>query len=135
MNVRGIAIGVLALMLAGCETTGVARNAVEARWNGQQAGSFFAKFGPPANDMPASGGSTVYSWRGGYKARVIPAVYEDLGGGKKGKLLRAARTEYARCELQLTVSPDYVIRSIRTLVDKPGIDGGKTYCEELLGGA
>ena len=133
MNFRVITMASLTLALAGCTTTGVSRNAIEARWNGQQAGAFFAKFGPPTNDTSA-GGSTIYTWRGGYKTRVVPAEYEDLGDGKKGKFLKSARTEYLRCEMQLTVSSDYVIRSIRTVIDKPGVGGAKSYCEEFLTG-
>lgn len=129
MNFRVITMAGLALALAGCTTTGAAKNPIEARWNGQQAGAFFAKFGPPATDTE-TGGSTLYIWRGGYKNRTVPAVYEDLGNGKKGKLVTPARTEYLRCEVQLTVSPDYTIRGIRTVVDKR--TGGKSYCEEFL---
>lgn len=129
MNFRVITMAGLALALAGCTTTGAAKNPIEARWNGQQAGAFFAKFGPPATDTE-TGGSTLYTWRGGYKNRTVPAVYEDLGNGKKGKLVTPARTEYLRCEVQLTVSPDYTIRGIRTVVDKR--TGGKSYCEEFL---
>ncbi|MGF0536962.1 hypothetical protein ACQQ2Q_03135 [Agrobacterium sp. ES01] len=131
MNFRATVTTGLILALAGCTTTGVPRNDVEARWNGQQAGAFFAKFGPPISDT-AAGGSTLYTWRGGYQTRTIPAVYETING-KKGKMLHSARTEYVRCEAQLTVSPDYVIRSVRLVVDKPGIDGGPSYCEEFLG--
>ncbi|KQW31318.1 hypothetical protein ASE36_03380 [Rhizobium sp. Root274] len=124
-------VAAFGLAAAGCTTTGVAKNLVEARWNGQQAGAFFARFGPPVSDA-AAGNSTLYTWRGGNRTRVIPATYEDLGGGKKGKLLTPARTQYLRCEVQLTVSSDYVIRSIRTVVDRPGVDGGSSYCAEFL---
>ncbi|MHA7970126.1 hypothetical protein [Rhizobium sp. CAU 1783] len=129
MNFRVITMAGLALALAGCTTTGGAKGPIEARWNGQQAGAFFAKFGPPAGDTEA-GGATLYTWRGGYKSRAVPAVYEDLGDGKKGKLLKQARTEYLRCEVQLTVSPDYTIRSIRTVVDRQ--TDGRSYCAEFL---
>lgn len=124
-------VAAFGLAAAGCTTTGSPKSDVEARWNGQQAGAFFAKFGPPISDT-ASGNSTLYTWRGGNKTRVIPATYEDLGNGKKGKLLTQARTQYLRCEVQLTVSSDYVIRSIRTVVDRPGVDGAKSYCAEFL---
>ncbi|MDH4442633.1 MAG: hypothetical protein QE284_19880 [Rhizobium sp.] len=124
-------VAALGLTAAGCTTTGAPKGDVEARWNGQQAGAFFAKFGPPVSDA-ASGASTLYTWRGANKTRVIPATYEDLGNGKKGKLLTQARTQYLRCEVQLTVSSDYVIRSIRTVVDRPGVNGGKSYCAEFL---
>jgi len=137
MNLRGMikagaTLG-LAVALAGCTTTGVAKNDVETRWNGQQAGMFFAKFGPPVGDA-AAGRSTIYTWRGGHKTRVVPAVYEQVDG-KKGNIISKARTEYLRCEVQLTVSPDYIIRSVRTVVDRPGVNGGQSYCEEFLGGA
>lgn len=134
MNFRMLTLASLGLALAGCTTTGPASNATEARWNGQPAGAFFAKFGPPINDSNV-GGATVYTWRGGYKTRTVAATYEELPNGKKGKMLTRARTEYLRCEVQLTVSPDYNIRSIRTVIDKPGQAGGPSYCEEFLGGA
>ena len=124
-------VAAMGLAAASCTTTSVPKNEVEARWNGQQAGAFFARFGPPVADT-AAGTSTLYTWRGGNKTRVIPATYEDLGNGRKGKLLTQARTQYLRCEVQLTVSSDYVIRSIRTVVDRPGINGGKSYCAEFL---
>jgi hypothetical protein len=125
-------IAALCLTAAGCTTTGgMPKNEIEARWNGQPAGAFFAKFGPPVSDA-ASGSSTLYTWRGGNKTRVVPATYEDLGNGKRGKLLTRARTEYLRCEVQLTVSSDYVIRGVRTVVDRPVTNGGKSYCAEFL---
>lgn len=125
-------IAALCLAAAGCTTVGGApTNEIEARWNGQQAGAFFAKFGPPVSDA-ASGTATLYTWRGGFKTRVVPATYEDLGDGKRGKMLTRARTEYLRCEVQLTVSSDYIIRSVRTVVDRPGTNGGKSYCAEFL---
>ncbi|MBC2772809.1 hypothetical protein H6M51_08045 [Rhizobium sp. AQ_MP] len=131
-STRNGLIAALCLAVAGCTTVGGApKNEIEARWNGQQAGAFFAKFGPPAADV-ASGTSTLYTWRGGYKTRVVPATYEDLGDGKRGKMLTRARTEYLRCEVQLTVSSDYVIRGVRTVVDRPGTQGGKSYCAEFL---
>ena len=74
MNFRMMTAAGLALVLAGCTTVGPARNAVEARWNGQPAGTFFAQFGPPVSDVE-SGDSTVYSWKGGYKTLRIPAEY------------------------------------------------------------
>lgn len=126
------ALAALSIALAGCTTTGgVPKNEIETRWNGQQAGAFFAKFGPPVSDA-AAGTSTLYTWRGGYNTRVVPATYEDLGDGKRGKLLTRARTEYLRCEVQLTVSSDYIIRGVRTVVDRPGTQGGKSYCAEFL---
>ncbi|MBP1850260.1 hypothetical protein [Rhizobium halophytocola] len=121
----------LMLAAAGCTTTSGTRNAVEARWNGQSAGAFFAEFGAPSSDTPA-GGTTLYSWRGGHKTRTIAATYETLPNGKRGKRLTPARVEYMNCAVQLSVSPDYTIRSVRIVVDKPG-QNGKTYCEELLG--
>lgn len=134
MNIRIITLAGLALTLAGCTTASVvAPNAIEKRWNGQPAGAFFAKFGPPVTDQTI-GASTLYSWRGGYKTRTVPAKYAESKGGKKGALLSPARTEYLRCEVQLTVSQDYVIRSVRTIVDKPGLNGAPSYCEEFLGG-
>ena len=133
MNIRIITLAGLALALGSCTTAPVGGkpNALETRWNGQQAGIFFAKFGPPVSDQ-TTGASTIYTWRGGYKNRTVAAKYADAKGGKKGALLSPARTEYLRCEVQLTVSPDYVIRSVRPIVDKPGMNGGPSYCEEFL---
>ncbi|MBP2235359.1 hypothetical protein J2Z31_001851 [Sinorhizobium kostiense] len=123
----------LALVIAGCTTTtGVARNAVEKRWLGQSAGPFFAQFGPPLSDVE-SGSETVYSWKGGYKSRKIPAQYEMSANGKRGKRISAARTEYLSCAVQLTVSSDYVIRSIRIVGDRKR-ESGPSWCEEFLGG-
>jgi hypothetical protein len=34
--------------------------------------------------------------------------------------------------VQLTVSSDYIIRGVRTVVDRPGTNGGKSYCAEFL---
>ncbi|ASY68041.1 hypothetical protein N181_06030 [Sinorhizobium fredii USDA 205] len=134
MNFRMMTAAGLVLVLAGCTTTtGVARNAVEKRWLGQPAGTFFAQFGPPLSDVE-TGGDTVYSWKGGYKTRRIPAEYEKTADGKRGKRISAARTEYLSCAVQLTVSSDYVIRSIRIAGDRKR-PTGPSWCEEFLGGA
>ena len=131
MNTRIITLAGLALALGGCTTSTIALNPIESRWNGQQAGTFFAKFGPPTADQQI-GASTIYTWRGGYKTRTVPAKYSGGEGTKKGKLVSPARTEYLRCEVQLTVSPEYVIRSVRTIIDKPGLNGAPSYCAEFL---
>lgn len=134
MNFRMMTAAGLLLALAGCTTTtGVARNAVESRWLGQPAGTFFAQFGPPISDVEA-GSDTVYSWKGGYKTRKVPAEYEKTADGKRGKRISPARTEYLSCSVQLTVSSDYVIRSIRLVGDRKR-PNGPSWCEEFLGGA
>ncbi len=132
MNIRIITLAGLALVLSGCTTATISKpNAIETRWNGQQAGAFFAKFGAPMADQQ-TGASTIYTWRGGYRTRTVAAKYAEGSKGKKGALISPARTEYLRCEVQLTVSPDYVIRSVRTIIDKPGQNGAPSYCEEFL---
>ncbi|WP_307233235.1 hypothetical protein [Pararhizobium capsulatum] len=133
MNFRMITMAGLALTLAGCTTVGPARNAVEARWNGQPAGTFFAQFGPPVSDVE-SGDATVYSWKGGYKTRRIPAEYAKGPDGKRGKRISPARTEYLSCSVQLTVSSDYVIRSIHVAGDHRSAEG-PSWCEQFLGDA
>ncbi|OLP61565.1 hypothetical protein BJF93_08065 [Xaviernesmea oryzae] len=117
---RLIALSALALTLASCATAEsgpvsvVRTNAVEARWKGQSAGPFFAQFGPPASDVE-SGDQTLYTWRGGRR--------DNLGNGKRGP--------WQSCSVQLTVSSDYTIRSVRILGDRP-TSKGRTVCEDLL---
>lgn len=127
MNFKIMLTAGLALALAGCTTTGQMpsiskKNAVETRWEGKPAGQFFAKFGPPINDVQ-SGSSTLYTWRGGYKTRKVASE-----GNKK-----ATRTQYLSCQVDLTVSSDYVIQGVKIVADRQ-LDGGKTWCEEFLGG-
>lgn len=132
MNFRLMTVAGLALALAGCTTVGPARNAVESRWNGQPAGTFFAKFGPPISDVQ-NGDKTVYSWKGGYKKRTIPAQYAEGENGKKGKKIASARTEFLSCSVQLNVSADYVIRSVQVLGDRKS-STGPSWCDEFLAG-
>lgn len=132
MNFRLMTVAGLALALAGCTITGPARNAVESRWNGQPAGTFFAQFGPPQSDVE-SGDMTVYSWRGGYKKRTVPAQYAEGKDGKKGKKIASARTEFLSCSVQLTVSSDYVIRSVHVVGDRK-TSTGPSWCDEFLAG-
>ncbi len=130
MNFRLMTVAGLALALAGCTTVGPARNAVEARWKGQPAGVFFAAFGPPQSDV-SSGDMTVYSWKGGYKKRTIPAQFAEGENGKKGKKIASARTEFLSCSVQLNVSSDYVIRSIQVLGNVKK-SSGPSWCDEYL---
>ncbi len=133
MKLRMLMTAGLVLALAGCTTTGgMARNPIEARWNGQQAGSFFAKFGPPVADAQV-GANSIYTWRGGYKTARIPAKYAEGTDGKKGKQIAPARTARLRCEAKLTVDSGYVIRKIETVADRPG-EKSASYCTELLVG-
>ncbi|MCM2294456.1 hypothetical protein NAC44_19195 [Allorhizobium sp. BGMRC 0089] len=130
----------LLLALAGCATTGsdgqaakvVApkRDALADRWVGQPAGRFFAQYGPPYNDQDNGSGRT-YDWRGAYKTRMTGEKYEKLANGKRGKLLSPGRKQYLHCELQVTVSSDYVIRKITTVYDMP-LGNGQTWCEQAL---
>jgi hypothetical protein len=133
MNFRSLLIAGLALAVAGCTTTAsLSGDPLSKRWVGTEAGKFFAAYGPPVSDEE-SGSSTTYVWRGGYRTRHIPARYE--GEGKKRKLIARARSEYLVCQVKLVVGSDYMIRSIATTVDKPGTDGGPTWCEQSLDAA
>ena len=52
---------------------------------------------------------------------------------KKGKKTASARTEFLSCSVQLSVSSDYVIRSIKVLGDVKK-SSGPSWCEEFLVG-
>ncbi len=91
----------------------------------QAAGGFFAAYGPPVSDVE-SGSSTVYSWKGGYKTRRIPAEYAKTTDGKRGKQTAPARTVYLSCSVQITTDADYIIRSIRILGDRKTDSGRAT---------
>jgi hypothetical protein len=103
-----------AIALSACTTTGAPANPIEARWVGQSAGKFFAKYSPPISDTP-SGSVTLYNWRGGYKR-----IKQQNG-----------RTASVSCAAQLTVDANYNIRDIRITADRAGANG-PSYCEELL---
>jgi hypothetical protein len=133
MNFRTLLIAGMALTVAGCTTSAsLSKDSLSARWVGTEAGKFFAAYGPPVSDE-ASGSTTTYVWKGGYKTRRIPAQYK--GEGKDKKRIAPARSQYLVCQVRLTVGDDYRIKSITKIVDKPGVDGGPTWCEEFLDAA
>lgn len=119
----------LGIGLAGCSTVSLKNDPLSARWVGQEAGKFFAAYGPPASDD----GGTTYVWRGGFKTARIPAQYS--GEGKDRKVVAKARTTYLVCQVRLTVGDDYRIRAIDTMADRPDPDGGKSWCERTLDAA
>ncbi|MDS7596406.1 hypothetical protein [Agrobacterium tumefaciens] len=136
MYFRSITLAGLAIALSACTTsTGsgpsfTQKSPVESRWVGQSAGVFFAKFGPPLSDTEA-GSATIYNWRGGYKKATVPAKFEEGKDGKRGRQISPARTAYLSCTVQLNVSSDYRITSVRTVSDRPGVNG-PSYCAEFL---
>jgi hypothetical protein len=124
---------VLGLAVAGCSTVAaVSGDPLSARWVGQEAGKFFAAYGPPVSDEEGAS-STTYVWRGGYRTRKEAAQYK--GEGKDKKIVARARTAYLVCQVKLVVGADYRIKSINATVDKPGRDGGPTWCEQTLDAA
>ena len=137
MLFRSITLAGLAIALSACTTSEgssvpsfTQKSPVETRWVGQSAGIFFAKFGPPLSDTE-SGSSTVYNWRGGYKKATIPARFEEGKDGKKGRQISPARTASLSCTVQLVVYSNYTITSVRTVSDRPGVNG-PSYCAEFL---
>ena len=133
MNFRTLLIAGMAMTIAGCTTTAsLSGDPLSARWVGTEAGKFFAAYGPPASDEE-SGSSTTYIWRGGYKTRRTQAEYS--GEGKGRKLVAKARKEYLVCQVRLNVGSDYMIKSITKIIDKPGVDGGPSWCEQTLDAA
>ena len=134
---RSVTLAAFAIALSACTTsTGgstpsfTQKSPVETRWVGQSAGIFFAKFGPPLSDTE-TGSSTVYNWRGGYRKATIPARFEEGKDGKKGRQISPTRTASLSCTVQLVVSSDYKITAVRTVSDRPGING-PSYCAEFL---
>ena len=129
MKLRTVLTICFGLVLAGCSTVSISNDPLSARWVGQEAGKFFAAYGPPASDEEGPS-STTYVWRGGYKRARMPAQYS--GEGKDRKLVSKARTVYLVCQVRLVVGDDYRIRSITTMVDRPDPDGGASWCERTL---
>jgi len=131
MRLRIALLAGLSIALSACTTTPsiATKSPVETRWVGQSAGIFFAKFGPPLSDV-SNGSSTTYTWRGGYKKAKIPAKYEEKDG-KRGRQISPARSASLSCTVQLTVDSSYKISSIRTVSDRPGVNG-PSYCAEFL---
>lgn len=107
MRFRLAILSVVAVALSACTTASVPANPLQARWNGKGADVFFAAYGPPISDRPGSGGTTFYSWRGGFT------------GGKS-------------CTVELTVNKAYTITSIRAVSDRVDPKGGPTHCEKTL---
>ncbi|MDF1609038.1 hypothetical protein PZ897_12705 [Hoeflea sp. YIM 152468] len=110
MRIRPLLLPILAVVLSACTTASVASNPIEARWNGKSAGDFFAAFGPQVSDTSGPGGTTLYTWRGGF------------GSGRP-------------CTVQLTVGKDYTIRSIQAVSDRRDPKGGPSHCEKTLDAA
>lgn len=107
---RNSMLAMLTLALAGCTTASAPKNALETRWVGKSAGTFFAAYGPPLTDI-AAGSSTKYTWRGGF---------------------RGARV----CAVELVVGSDYAIQTIRATRDHAGKKAGQpSHCEETLDAA
>ena len=132
MKFRTVLTTALGLALAGCSSVSLKGDPLSARWVGQEAGKFFAAYGPPASDEDG-GATTTYVWRGGYKTARIPAQYS--GEGKDKKLVSKARTAYLVCQVKLIVGEDYRIRSITPMVDRPDPDGGASWCQRTLDAA
>lgn len=129
MKFRTLLLTALGLALAGCSTVSMSNDPLSARWAGQEAGKFFAAYGPPASDE-AGASSTTYIWRGGFKTARVAAQYS--GEGKDKKLVSKARTVYLVCQVKLIVGEDYRINSITAMVDRPDPDGGASWCERTL---
>lgn len=129
LNITAASLLGVGLALALALSPAHATSKLKARWVGEEAGKFFAAYGPPTSDM-SDGSKTVYGWRGGYSSRKIAAVKD-----KKGKVVTRARTERLVCQVKLTVDKKYHIAKIEVLVDKPGINGGPTWCEQFLDAA
>lgn len=132
MKLRTMTAAGLAIALAGCTTISSSGSPIESRWVGKSAGPFFAAYGPPISDRE-EGSTTIYTWRGGYKTVRTPAKYAEGADGKRGKQISGPRTQYLRCQVELTASSDYTIRSIRTVADIPG-ENSASYCAEFLAG-
>jgi hypothetical protein len=107
MRFRFAILATIAAALSACTTASTPSNPLQARWNGKQAGTFFAAYGPPISDRAGSGGATLYTWRGGF-------------------------TRGRSCTVELTVSEDYKITTIRAVTDRVDPKGGPSHCERTL---
>ena len=133
MKLRLALLSTMAMAIASCTTTaGLSGDPLSKRWVGTEAGKFFAAYGPPQTDEE-TGSSTTYVWKGGYRTRKVEAEYKGEGDNKK--MVKRAGTRYLSCSVRLVVGSDYMIKSITKIVDKPGVNGGPTWCEEVLDAA
>lgn len=61
--------------LSSCTTTEQASSAMQSRWLGQSADTFFTQNGPPASSYTLANGNVIHTWRGGETTRHVPARY------------------------------------------------------------
>jgi hypothetical protein len=87
------AIALGALTLAACTTTEEANVAMQSRWIGQPADSFFTFYGPPASSFPLSDGGEIFTWVGGETTRHIPAQYSTPASRKDDDFGKVTKTK------------------------------------------
>jgi len=80
----------LAMGVAGCATTEEANKAIQSKWIGQPADSFFTYYGPPASSFPLNDGGTIYTWVGGETTRHVPAQYQTTQPNDANKFTRSS---------------------------------------------
>lgn len=107
MKFRLAILSIVAVGLTACTTAAVPSNPLQERWNSKSAGAFFAAFGPQVSDTAGPGGTTLYTWRGGF------------GSGRP-------------CVVQLAVNKDYTIKTISAVSDRVDPKGGPSHCEKTL---
>jgi hypothetical protein len=89
----GLKACVLAAVVSGCATTEEANKAIQSKWIGQPADSFFTQYGPPVSSFTLNDGGRIYTWFGGEATRHIPAQYQTPKDANK---VTSSKTETRR---------------------------------------
>ena len=142
-----LTVGFLAAALAGCQTTKQAAQALENRWIGQPADSFFVANGPPVSEFPRDAGGSIYTWRGGEATSYLPAQWhtpapKPAAGNQSAfsafnsrpypVLVQPARRFDYYCEAQIVADASGVIENIRISRDSDGRGLSFSRCAELF---
>ncbi|MCO5089504.1 hypothetical protein [Bosea sp. (in: a-proteobacteria)] len=148
MMVRTIlAVGFVAVALAGCQTTKQASEVLENRWIGQPADAFFVANGPPASEFTRDTGGAIYTWRGGEATSHLPAQWQMPASKPANRsqsafsgfnpqpypvLVQPARRIDYYCEAQIVADASGVIENIRISRDTDGRGLSFSRCAEVF---
>lgn len=121
------------LAASSCTTTEQANSALDSRFRGKSADSFFLAYGPPSSSYKLNSGGTLYTWQERAKVYNLPdTVNTTIIGNQAFSTVDPGGRVHIQCTLKLNVSASGTIEKIDVLNDSIG-DWQMSRCNEVFG--
>ena len=124
-------------ILSACTTTKEIQNNLRVSWVGKNTDQFFIRYGIPTNSIKLNNGDSLFGYNNSESVTIPSTTTTNAVSGPSGQIAVYSTTTpsseiASECNLQITASPNGIIKNIEIRKDSLGL-WKLSRCDEVFG--